>query len=299
MELSGLHLLLTYQCTFECDHCFAWGSPWQEGTLTLGDIRRILQQARDTDTINSIYFEGGEPFLYYGTLLAGVRQAAEMGFQVGVVTNAYWATSEQDALEWLKPFTGLLDDLSASSDLFHYSEKLSRQAQHAVAAAESLGIPIGVISIAAPEEPGSEAVGQLPRGESGVMYRGRAVEKLAPQAGRCAWAQFTACPHEELRSPGRIHVDPYGNLHICQGIVIGNLFQQPLSEICRTYDPEAHPIIGPLLAGGPAELSRRYGLTPAAGYADACHLCYETRLALRGRFPEILGPDQMYGVVGE
>ena len=34
MKLSGLHLLLTCQCTFECDHCFVWGSPWQSGVMT-------------------------------------------------------------------------------------------------------------------------------------------------------------------------------------------------------------------------------------------------------------------------
>gem|GEM_PF-4275015 len=26
-NLSGLHLLLTYGCTFTCDHCFVYGSP--------------------------------------------------------------------------------------------------------------------------------------------------------------------------------------------------------------------------------------------------------------------------------
>ncbi len=35
MRLTSLHLILTYQCTFECDHCFVWGSPWQEGTMQL------------------------------------------------------------------------------------------------------------------------------------------------------------------------------------------------------------------------------------------------------------------------
>jgi hypothetical protein len=74
------------------------------------------------------------------------------------------------------------------------------------------------------------------------------------------------------------------------------MFDTPLTEICDAYDPEAHPMIGPLLAGGPAELARLHGLTPQEGYADACHLCYQTRVALRGRFPEILAPDQMYGV---
>jgi hypothetical protein len=33
-------------------------------------------------------------------------------------------------------------------------------------------------------------------------------------------------------------------------------------------------------------------------YADECHLCFETRLALRTRFPQVLAPDQAYGVVG-
>ena len=26
MELTSLHILLTYQCTCECEHCFVWGS---------------------------------------------------------------------------------------------------------------------------------------------------------------------------------------------------------------------------------------------------------------------------------
>jgi hypothetical protein len=82
---------------------------------------------------------------------------------------------------------------------------------------------------------------------------------------------------------------------MCHGISLGNLFSMGLPDICKAHDPDAHPVIGPLLVGGPAELARRYGLRPKEGYADACHLCYESRLALRPRFPEILAPGQMYG----
>lgn len=299
MKLTGLHILLTYLCTFECDHCFAWGSPWQEGTMSLKEIRNVLQQAKDLGTVKWIYFEGGEPFLYYATLLRAVREAAEGGFQVGIVSNAYWATSEEDAVEWLQPFTGLIEDLSVSSDLFHYSEEMSLQALNAQRAAQKLGLPIGVISIAKPEAEGAEAgVGQLPEGESGVMYRGRAVHTLLENAHPQPWEGFTECPYENLRDPGRIHLDPLGNLHICQGISIGNLFQRPLAEIWVEFDPEAHPITGPLLRGGPAELARQYDITTETSYADACHLCYRTRESLRGQLPEILTPDQMYGVVG-
>jgi hypothetical protein len=70
-----------------------------------------------------------------------------------------------------------------------------------------------------------------------------------------------------------------------------------LIEICARYEAEAHPICGPLLNGGPAALVTEYALPHEESYADACHLCYEARQSLRERFPAILLPDQMYGVV--
>ena len=129
------------------------------------------------------------------------------------------------------------------------------------------------------------------------MYRGRAAVALTPGAARQPWEELTACPHEDLRGPGRVHLDPFGNVHICQGLVIGNVFKKPLKEICAEYDADAHPICGPLLEGGPAALVSEYNLPHESGYADACHLCYEARLSLRSCFPEILAPDQMYGVM--
>ena len=285
MKISGLHILLTYQCTFECDHCFVWGSPWQEGTLTLSQIGSILDQAQQAG-VEEIYFEGGEPFLYYAILLKAVDMAKEMGFQVGIVSNAYWAQTREDALEWLRPLSGKLVDLSVSSDLYHYSEELSQQAQNATTAARELDIPVGTISIAQPEAQ-----------DSSIMYRGRAWRVLVPRTEqRSSWESLDACPYEDLRDPGRIHLDPLGNLHICQGISLGNLFERPLEEILAKYDAASHPICGPLLRDGPAGLVRSYDLPHGDEYADACHLCYEARLDLRSRFPEVLGPDQMYGV---
>ncbi|MBM3153174.1 MAG: hypothetical protein FJZ96_13390 [Chloroflexi bacterium] len=295
MKLSGLHVLLTYQCLFECDHCFVWGSPRQEGALTLDQVGEILRQARAAG-VEWIYFEGGEPFLYYATLLAAVKQASAMGFRVGVVSNAYWAHSPDDALACLRPFSGLLEDLSISSDLYHYSQQVSRQALAAQDAAGKLGIPIGVISVCQPETPGASPVaGVVTGGGAAVMYRGRAVQRLVSQAATHPWQGFDACPHEDLREPGRVHLDPLGNLHICQGLVIGNLFEAPLDGILAAYDPDHHPLLGPLASGGPAALVQEYALPHAGAYADACHLCYEARLLLRSRFPECLKPGQMYG----
>jgi hypothetical protein len=276
MQLSGLHILLTYRCTLECDHCFVWGGPRQTGVLAMDDVSRILEQAREAG-IKSIYFEGGEPFLYYVELVRGVHAAAEMGFEVGIVSNAYWAVSIADAEEWLQPFVGRITDLS-------------------IAAAKWLNIPTGMISISQPDQAALSVRGQL-TAEAEVMYRGRAAEVLAPQHMTQQWDSLDSCPHEDLREPGRLHVDPQGNLHVCQGVIIGNLFEKPLKEICAGYDPGGHPICSMLLDGGPAALISEFGLEHRPAYADACHMCYDARLALRERFPALLGPDQMYGVI--
>ena len=191
----------------------------------------------------------------------------------------------------------MIDDVSISSDLYHYSDQTSQQVRNASQAAEQLGIPLGVISVAQPEAAGVEsAVGKLPIGESKIMYRGRAAEKLVSQATLKSWIQFTKCPYEDLREPGRVHVDPLGNVHICQGISLGNIFQTSLIEICKSYQPDGHPITGPLLENGPLGLVQRYNLPHKENYADACHLCDEARRNLRTRFPDVLAPDQVYGL---
>ena len=278
-HVNGLHLLLTYECSFECDHCFVWSGPSQTGTMTVDTVDHIIDEATKLGTIEWIYFEGGEAFLYYAILRHGVLQAKERGFKVGIVTNAYWANSESDALEWLGPFEGVIDDFSVSSDDYHGSGEEYPNAEIARAAARQLEIPVDFISV----------------DESSVHYRGRAAEKLAPEAPTRPWQDFTHCPWEDLRHPGRVHVDPFGHMHLCQGISMGNLLERPLSEIVADFRPDDHPVVGPLLDGGPAELVRRYDLTHEDGYADHCHLCYEARRTLRSQFPDVLAPDQMYG----
>jgi len=324
VKLTGLHLLLTYQCNYECDHCFVWGGPSQRGVMTLSQVRDIYRQAQELGTVDWIYLEGGEPFLYYPIMVQAAREAAALGFRVGVLSNNYWATMVEDAVEWLRPLAGLVQDLTISTDLFHSDEVMSAHARNALEAAGQLGIPAGTIVCEVPE--GGDRGGRLagypaqPKGEpveSGpIMFKGRAAVKLVEGVARRSWQEFTECPHERLEDPGRVHVDHLGNLHICQGVTMGSLFERPrlsperarlsserarlsseraLAEIVATYDPRSHPIVGPLLAGGPAALVERYDLPHEEAYADACHLCYQARLRLRERFPEWLTPGQMYG----
>jgi len=293
--LTGLHLLLTYECNYACDHCFTWGSPSQRGTMSDDIVRRILDEAESLGSIEWIYFEGGEAFLHYETMLTGILDARRRGFRVGIVSNAYWAEDEAEAERWLTPLAPHVEDLSISSDSYHENPGSVCNPDIARAVAARLGMPVEFISVAEPGAGPAGGRGKLPAGQSAVMFRGRAAALLAPRVEGRRWESFDRCPWEELRFPDRLHVDPFGYLHICQGIAIGNLLEQPLARILANYRPEAHPVVGPLLAGGPAELARKHGLTTAERYADHCHLCYATRCALRERYPDELAPGQMYG----
>jgi len=277
MQLHGLHILLTYTCNYECDHCFVWGSPWQCGTFSGPHLEDVLRQAEEVASIREIYFEGGEPFLYY----------------------PYWATGVEDALVWLRPLVDAgLDRLEISHDRYHGQENGSSGLHPALEAATYLGLDTGTITIDPPigyRDPDEAAPG-MPLIGGGVMFRGRAAEKLAPGVEGQPWTTITACPYEDLAEPDRLHVDPFGYLHLCQGLVIGNMFVRPLQEILTHFDPRSHPIAGPLLEGGPRQLVETYALDHQAEYVDACHLCYTARQTLRRQFPALLGPDQMYGL---
>ncbi|NIV35745.1 MAG: radical SAM protein, partial [Anaerolineae bacterium] len=82
-------------------------------------IRDVLRQGEELGTVEMVYFEGGEPFLFYPIMVQGLREAAKLGLKRGIVTNSYWATSVEDAVQWLRPIAEIgVDDLSLSSDLF-------------------------------------------------------------------------------------------------------------------------------------------------------------------------------------
>lgn len=298
--LTGVHFLLSYKCDSECDHCFVYGSPRAKGTFTLSQMNQVFEELARIKTLQSVYFEGGEPFLFYPLMVEGVRIARDMGFKAGIVTNAYWATTDEDAELWLRPLRDLgLADLSISDDAFHHEDRDTSPARNALRAAERLGMPSASICIDSPTIEGAlgneQVVGEPVVGGS-TVFRGRAVEKLTGGLPRRPWEEFTQCPYEDLRDPRRVHLDAYGNVHLCQGLSMGNMWETPLSQIVQQYDADSHPVCRPLADGGPALLAREYDVRHDDAYVDACHMCYLVRLALLDRFPHYLAPRLVYGL---
>jgi MoaA/NifB/PqqE/SkfB family radical SAM enzyme len=287
MALSGLHFLLTTRCVYECDHCFVFGGPQRTEVFTIQKIKEVLAQAKEVPSIRDIFFEGGEPALYFALLQAGIQEAKRCGFQCNLVTNGYWATSRQDAALTLEPLARAgLSGVEVSCDELHGDEEGQRLARTACEAAAALGCKASL------------ATCEIPKGgidsDNAVRFRGRAATNLAQEVPTKPAKLFDSCPYEELREPERVHVDPEGFVHVCQGLVIGNVFQKRLSSLLCDYEPKQHPIVARLLSGGPVKLAEDFGVDTSAGFADACHLCFVTRRELRERFPEYLAPKGMY-----
>ncbi len=298
--LTGIHFLLTYTCTFECDHCFLYCGPHSEGTFTRRQLRRVFEEMEKIGTVNSVYFEGGEPFLFYPLMLDGIRMARTKNLSAGIVTNAYWSTSVEDAELWLKPLVDLqISSLDLSDDEFHHEGEGESPARRAVQAAERLGMPMRTICIEKPVVT-SEVTTEDGKGSAviggGAMFKGRAADKLTEGLPRREWTELTSCEHEELESPNRVHIDAFGHVHMCQGLSMGNMWDTPLSDLVKNYDPHSHPICGPLLKGGPAQLAREYDVPHEDSYVDECHFCFSLRKALTARFPQHLAPRQVYGL---
>ncbi len=310
IRLDGIHFLVTYRCTYTCDHCFVWSSPDATGTMTLAQLTSAIDQGAACG-VDTVYFEGGEPTLAYPVVLAAAEHARRRGLDFGLVSNCFWATTVADAKLWLAPFKTLgISDLSLSSYAYFVEDADEARLHNAVVAATELDLPMAVLEVGAPAQldvPGlclGEDVGD-------IMCKGRAAVELAPGRADRPPEALVTCPHEDFTDPGRAHLGIDGELQVCQGVSAGNVWRggdgdpdragsslapDGLLSVLEQYDPATRPVIRELVAGGPWAVAQAYGHEPARElYADECHLCYEVRSALRARFPQVLAPGQCYG----
>jgi len=290
-SLTGIHFLITYGCSAECDHCFIWGTPRKQSGMTAEQVDGFLEQVVSLGTVTGVCAEGGESFIRYHVILHFLKAATARGLSASALTNASWISTREAAQARVREMMAAgLTSLGVSTDEWHRK----------TVPVEKVDLLLEVC-----KEAGLEA-SRMETKLEGVMFRGRAAQRLAPRMPTRPAHEFTMCPHEKLDAPSRVHLDCYGRLHLCQGLCVGSgrsaaVGQESIprpSEAAAVYDPAAHPIVSILLRGGPyalAQFAAERGFHLAGGYVDACHLCYRAREFLRPYFPDLLGPDEMYG----
>jgi MoaA/NifB/PqqE/SkfB family radical SAM enzyme len=295
-----IHILLTYTCPLRCKHCYVFGGPKAKGRYTSGKLKDLLSQIEKVGSVHWIIFDGGEPFWHFPLLLAGIKYARQMGFKVGVITNGYFARTEETAVNFLRPIGQLgVSQLYISDDTFHYRSTKNTPAKRARQAAQGMGIPTTRINIEMNPDAKGKNPGEIdgsPRFDSRMRFRGRATNLISNEMKTHNWQKLTRCPATDLDEPESLSIDPFGNVSICQGLTIGNALETSFSDVIKSYQIDNHPFLSALKDGGPALLASRFSIEPDHDFGDACHLCYEIRSSLVPSFPQYLAPRHVYGL---
>ena len=298
--LSDLHILLTYNCSLKCKHCYVFSGPRAKGKISLSQISHILDEAQILANLELIYFGGGEPFTQFPLLLKTVHYARQRGFKVGVETNGYFARSVDIGIRYLRPLADMgVSEICISNDFLHYKDPGSSPAKRALEAAQKLNIATKWAYISQPGmrildiENTNSALEVL---EPRLMFTGRAAETMLVDLPSSSWNSFNRCPIGDLDQSDQYYIDAYGYVQVCPGIAIGNAWERPLHYLIEEFDSRRHVILRSLLDGGPSKLIQNLAIQPDQEYVDACHCCYSIRRELIDQYPEQLAPRQVYGL---
>ena len=315
-RMKGLGLDITYKCTSSCLHCAVRASPLREGIMRAEDAQVYINEVAHLQ-LEWLCISGGEPFLYFDTLLEVVKLANRAGIPtVWVLTNGYWAANREVAAKKLSKLKDAgLTHICFSVDAFHQQFIDKSYVKTGMEVAEKLGFKVYTFSAFIHEDAANpfnlktkEILKSLDihrckmYGESKLMWMGRSTDTIAEDVPvdtnvfdrQCEsiWVGGT------LVEPESITIDPHGNVLLCPGLAIGNTKQTQLSKIIDKYNPFSHPIINRIINSKGLEKLREVatskGWTPKPGYVDICHLCYDLRRLLHPYYPEWLTPKEAY-----
>jgi len=318
MELKGLDLLLTYRCTNRCPMCTYHAAPDSSAPMPAETVRGVLTDA-GRHPLRWVMLFGGEPFLVYDLLLLAAREARRRtGAKISVFTNAFWAATPARAAERLRPLVEAgVAELYLSLDSYHLAVVPHEKVLAATRAGLDLGLDVRVDGRLPSSPSDSEgervtlrALDRLCRDTGLTPTRGphrqtgRAVDETADgppgDATRCVPPPYLG---PSLAEAHTVEIYPDGEVGLCAGISLGNAGGRGgLEAVLAGYRAEAHPIVAPLAAGGPARLLAAAVeldlMTPAEAALprSACRACHVARRALLPVYPEHLRPLRCYGL---
>ena len=96
-----LSLLLTLQCNAECAHCGTMSGPRVRSRLEADKARNAIVEAAHSG-YRLVVFTGGEPLMYGPEIFNLIILAREQGLTTRIVTNGFWAATDQKALRLVK-----------------------------------------------------------------------------------------------------------------------------------------------------------------------------------------------------
>jgi hypothetical protein len=312
-------LLFTYRCTIACKHCLFNCSPHRPNVcVSIEDGVEFLRQLRATD--RAIHIAGGEAMMYYSHMMKICQIANEEGCSPHFIeTNASWCINDDVARKRYEELIqagvkGVLISADAYHQAFVEPDIRHRAYKWAVDIFGRENVAAGDLSLEALAELREIGLDESKISEYAKNHPpnlvGRAGEDLAKYVPK---RPLESLVDDRLWSSGpsgedcslefdpkrmwEIHIDPYGNIQTCCGIIIGDAHKKPLTEYMKTGFQEDNDLIRLVYERGPygyLELAIEKGYVPEDGYPQKCNLCWEVRKFLRSYYPETFGPAEIY-----
>lgn len=305
--LTNVGLVMTYKCQVSCPHCIIEAGPHRKEKMLLEDTFDWIQQIVDygNGCTKVLSLTGGEPFYNIDDLKAISAFGEARGLFVSAVTNAFWASEKETAVNLLREL-GAIKMLSISTDVHHQKHIPFEWVKNAMMAADECGVPY-TVAVCTEDEDDEEYQAIVDKlQESTEMDRiltaitfpaGRALKRL----GTSNYKTTKEPPISACAAGGSPIIFPDGRVIACIGPVIdlksphplllGNLRENSLQEI---FDrAETNPILHAIRVWGPKKLIsmiEEAGLgqyLPEAYIKDSvCNACYT--LMSHGKIVEFL-----------
>jgi organic radical activating enzyme len=294
--LANIGFMLTYKCTIACPHCIVKAGPNRKEEMTIESAYNWLNQIKSykNGNIYGISLTGGEPFYNIEQLIGVANYAQSLGFIVSVVSNAYWASTREQALKTLSMCSSI-QLISISTDIYHQQEIPFTNIKNAIWAAKKLG-KLYNIAVATENETDPEYLRimdniiEIADAENVNTAIILPVGRAAKEANKSQY-QFSDEPPEAACSMASFPiVFPNGNVTACIGppitmpdfnpLYLGNLNQESISEI---FDKaENNYILHSIRTFGPKVLVKLLAkngykrLIPQQYIKDAiCDICFK------------------------
>lgn len=294
--LSNVGLMLTYRCTMACPHCVVNAGPHRTESMPIERSLDWIDQARAyrDGRVRGLALTGGEPFSDLDNLAEVSAYGRAKGFIVSAVTNAFWATSRDAALEVLSRLPAIRM-LSISTDIHHQKMIPFEYVHNALDAARELDRLYNIaVCTDSKDEPGYQriirdlySIGETDTLRISIIFPvGRAQRKPSlfnyrftpePPQGACSMASSPVVfPNGAVVAC----IGPPLTLPPPQPMFLGNALEEPLSEI---FDrAESNPVLHTIRVWGPQKL---VSLLAEHGYSSllpdeyisdcACDICYK------------------------
>jgi MoaA/NifB/PqqE/SkfB family radical SAM enzyme len=294
--LRNLGMLLTYRCQVSCPHCIIEAGPNRTEEMSLVDSLGWVKQTADyrSGYIKVLSLTGGEPFIRLDYLKRIADFGSHLGLIVSVVTNAYWATTRDEALRILRNLSNIRM-LAISTDVYHQLSIPFERVKNAVQAARECDIPFNIhVCTENEEDEGYQRILEQLRGigetdsiNTAVTFpAGRALKRL----DRSRYPLTTEPPISACAAGSSPIIFPDGRVIACIGavidlkndhpLVLGNLRENTLQDILDRA--ETNPVLHSIRVWGPRKL---IALIQEAGLGkylpqnyikdSVCNACYQ------------------------